>query len=64
MTRSRLTARVDALESSHDMQAIGNGGIIVVWGESDPEREAKGMQARRMKETTLIYLDENDISAL
>ena len=46
MTRNRLAGRIEALEEWQENQGVEAGGIIIIYGENDPDREDKETKAR------------------
>lgn len=65
MTRNRLEGRVAALEAWQEKQGIENGGLILIWGEDDLERNAKEALAEKLKgKVTPILLSKEDIYCL
>ena len=60
MTRNRLVGRVAALENY-----LGEGGVMIIYGENDPDREVKEAKVRRLKGKAVpILLTEADMGCL
>lgn len=66
MSRNRLAGRIAALEEKLENQGIENGGIVIIWGEDDPDRELKEVKAKRLmnRGVVKVFFNAVDIHCL